>query len=338
MEVMGSPPIDHFDFNYDTRISPYLSAPSSPKRFGEIYMSAPTSPSRISEFYREFEYFSISNSPIPDDGKAYDHKEEDGFAFFVEESQKSPRSAEELFDGGRIKPLKNNELMEESAKSPLLSPKRSPKRSAVTQGKKVIREAFSPRNNNNNNNNSSFSDDSRRGRERDRAPSIASSNSSRRRVTRSHSPYREHHYAFDDESQQQQQPETNNNNKEDVVVVTKGSVLSSTSASSKSSRKWRLRDFLLFRSASEGRGSSKDPFRKYPILFKKAEEGKTGSSFRSSENNNNNIAPRPRRNKEPVSAHELHYARKKAENEDLKKRTFLPYKQGILGRLAGFTR
>jgi hypothetical protein len=32
---------------------------------------------------------------------------------------------------------------------------------------------------------------------------------------------------------------------------------------------------------------------------------------------------------------ELHYARKKAESEDLKKRTLLPYKQGNLGSLVG---
>nr|KYP50945.1 hypothetical protein KK1_027305 [Cajanus cajan] len=56
------------------------------------------------------------------------------------------------------------------------------------------------------------------------------------------------------------------------------------------------------------------------------EEVKGSSSFRSSDS----------RKKGPVSAHELHYAMKKAESEDMKKKTFLPYRQGILGRLAGF--
>ncbi|XP_019416749.1 PREDICTED: uncharacterized protein LOC109327988 isoform X2 [Lupinus angustifolius] len=305
MEIMGSPLIDHFDFNYEARVSPYLSVPSSPKRFGEIYMSAPTSPSRISEFYSEFEYFSIT-SPTPKDDY------HDGFAFLVGESEKSPRSAEELFHDGRIKPLKeDNDLLFESAKSPLLSRKHV-ERSAIEQGKKVIREAFSPRRNNR---------ESEATRGRDKTPSITSSNSNNRhRVARSHSPCREPRYTWVEESQQ-------GSNKEDSNKA------SLTSSSSKGSRKWRLRDFLLFRSASEGRGSSKDPLRKYPILFKKAEEGK-GSSFRSSGSDN---PPRPRR-KEPLSAHELHYARKKAETEDMKKKTFLPYKQGILGRLAGFTR
>ncbi|CAL0319023.1 unnamed protein product [Lupinus luteus] len=317
MEVMGSPLIDHFDFNYEGRVSPYLSAPSSPKRFGEIYMSAPTSPSRISEFYSEFEYFSIT-SPTP---KVAHH---DGFAFLVGESESSPRSAEELFYGGRIKPLKEDNNLLESVKSPLLSRKHV-ERSAIEQGKKVIREAFSPRRKNeskniHNDNNNPFGNSNRESeatRGRDKTPSIASSNSNRHRVARSHSPCREPRYTWVEESQQE-------SNKEDPNKA-------SLTSSSKGSRKWRLRDFLLFRSASEGRGSSKDPLRKYPILFKKAEEGK-GSSFRSTDN-----PPRPRR-KEPLSAHELHYARKKAETEDMKKKTFLPYKQGILGRLAGFTR
>ncbi|KAJ6685925.1 hypothetical protein OIU79_015853 [Salix purpurea] len=38
--------------------------------------------------------------------------------------------------------------------------------------------------------------------------------------------------------------------------------------------------------------------------------------------------------KVPVSAHELHYTANKAVSENLKKKTFLPYKQGFFGRLA----
>ncbi|OIW14860.1 hypothetical protein TanjilG_30579 [Lupinus angustifolius] len=65
--------------------------------------------------------------------------------------------------------------------------------------------------------------------------------------------------------------------------------------------------------------------------FRKDKEGKS-SRFSSIEN------PSLSSKKKPISAHELHYARKKAEVEDLKRKTFLPYKQGILGRMAGFTR
>jgi hypothetical protein len=278
-----SPTIDHFDFN---RLSPYLSAPSSPKRFGEdFYLSAPTSPSR---FFSQFE------------------DEDVGFAFSVNrESDSSPRSAEELFHGGKIKPL-------ESAKSPLLSPNRV-KKSPISKGKKAIIDAFSS-----SKNKKDSSTPERRGRDRTPASEISSSNSGRR-VTRSHSPYRTSKYTWVEEQQRNQNQQ--HSNKEDSVESVPAT------NSSKSSRIWRLRDFLLFRSASEGRGTSKDPFRKYPVSYNKklSEEGK--GSIPS--------IPRSRRKENGVSAHELHYARKKAESEDLKKRTFLPYKQGILGRLAG---
>ncbi|WJX34811.1 hypothetical protein P8452_22887 [Trifolium repens] len=278
-----SPTMDHFDFN---RLSPYLSAPSSPKRFGEdFYLSAPTSPSR---FFSQFE------------------DEDVGFAFSVNrESDSSPRSAEELFHGGKIKPL-------ESAKSPLLSPNRV-KKSPISKGKKAIIDAFSS-----SKNKKDSSTPERRGRDRTPASEISSSNSGRR-VTRSHSPYRTSKYTWVEEQQRNQNQQ--HSNKEDSVESVPAT------NSSKSSRIWRLRDFLLFRSASEGRGTSKDPFRKYPVSYNKklSEEGK--GSIPS--------IPRSRRKENGVSAHELHYARKKAESEDLKKRTFLPYKQGILGRLAG---
>ncbi|XP_004501593.1 uncharacterized protein [Cicer arietinum] len=295
----GSPTftINHFDFNFKpSTISPYLSAPSSPKRFGQnYYLSAPATPSR---FYSQFDYY-LNN--VADDVHIEDNDDDEhgGFAFSVHrESDSSPRSAEELFHGGKIKPL-------ETPKSPLLSPNR-PTKSPIAKGKKAIIETFFRTKKNKE---PSFVEE-RRGRDRTPTSEISSSNSNRR-ITRSHSPYRTSHYTF--EGQQQ------SNNKEDSVP---------TSSSKSSSRIWRLRDFLLFRSASEGRGSNKDPFRKYPVSYKKSEEGK-GSSIRNTEN------PKLSRRKETVSAHELLYARKKAESEDLKKRTFLPYKQGILGRLAG---
>ncbi|KAK7321714.1 hypothetical protein VNO77_32597 [Canavalia gladiata] len=284
MEVaVQSPTMDNFDFG-GTMNSPYLSAPSSPKRFGEYnYLSAPASPSRLSQFYSEFDYFSSSTIPI----EAATNDDEDGdkgFAFYVNgESDKSSRSAEELFHGGKIKPL-----------------------------------------------NESFAEQ-RRGREKERTSTTTatssttttttlSSSKSGRRVTRSHSPYRKSssEYTWQLEEQQEQPRRQSTLSSNNV-----GASISSNS--SKSSRRWSLKDFLLFRSASEGRGSSKDPLKKY---YKKGEEVK-GSSFRSSDSNGS-------RRRGQVSAHEFHYAIKRAESEDLKKRTYLPYKQGILGRLAGF--
>ncbi|KAI4316741.1 hypothetical protein L6164_024690 [Bauhinia variegata] len=110
-------------------------------------------------------------------------------------------------------------------------------------------------------------------------------------------------------------------------------VVLSNAISSKSSRKWSFRDFLLFRSASEGRGASKDTLGKYSLTYRKLEDGKN-SSFRSIDSHSSASGLGSRR-RGPISAHELHYTKKKAESQDLKKKTFLPYKQGILGRLAG---
>ncbi|CAJ1972650.1 unnamed protein product [Sphenostylis stenocarpa] len=282
MEVViqspSSPTMDNFDFGSNVG-SIYHSVPSSPKGFGNYFLSAPPSPSRLSQLYSEFEYYSsTANSSfeaankIDDDDDDDDNDKDDySFAFSVSrESDKSSRSAEELFDGGKIKPLNDSR----KSRDPLAS-------------------------------------EERRGREKEIV--LSSSSNSGRRVARSHSPYRK---SWEAEKQQQQQPRSNKD---------ESSVLSSSS-SSKGSKRWWLKDLLLFRSASEGRGSSKDPLKKY---YKKNgnDEVKGSSSFRSSDSS---------RIKGQVSAHELHYAMKKAESEDMKKRTFLPYRQGILGRLAGF--
>nr|KYP37180.1 hypothetical protein KK1_041644 [Cajanus cajan] len=94
-------------------------------------------------------------------------------------------------------------------------------------------------------------------------------------------------------------------------------------------RKWRIKDFLLFRSASEGRASDKDPFRKYAVLSKTtAHEDVRNSSFRSA-GSSGSVS----RRRGPVSAHELHYTVNRAASVELKKKTLLPYKQGLLGCL-----
>lgn len=90
-------------------------------------------------------------------------------------------------------------------------------------------------------------------------------------------------------------------------------------------RKWKFRDFLLFRSASEGR-TDKNPLKKYVILSKN--EDVRNSSFRSTESSGSLSKRRG-----PVSAHELHYTVNRAASEEMKKKTFLPYKQGLLGCL-----
>ena len=93
-------------------------------------------------------------------------------------------------------------------------------------------------------------------------------------------------------------------------------------------RRWRMKDLLLFRSASEGRGTDKDPFNKYSVNM---------GSQRNVRISSGESSPSPSKSNKKgqlVSAHELHYKANKAISDDMRKRSFLPYKQGILGRLA----
>ncbi|PPR94379.1 hypothetical protein GOBAR_AA26292 [Gossypium barbadense] len=259
MEVVKpSWPIPSFDFN---------SAPPSPSRFGECFFSAPTTPSRISEFYSEFDRLSIMNHNQISIGKTkMDDDDEVNFAFDFRQpllEKTYQLSAEELFDGGKIKPFKPPQVVDEYDQKILF---------LSSQGKKIIH-------------NSSC------------------------RATRSLSPYR-----VSDEEDENDHISSN---------------IKQSSSKGSSSRKWRsLRDLLLFRSASEGH--NRDTFRKYSSSFirKSEDHHHKSSSFKSVDCSGS------ARSKRKVSAHELHYTTNKAASDNMKRKTFLPYKQGILGRLA----
>ncbi|KAF9602329.1 hypothetical protein IFM89_026502 [Coptis chinensis] len=109
------------DFNFDSACStPFISAPASPKPFGELYFSAPTSPTRISAIYRDFNNISFVQRTSCD-GSSLDWQEKIGtepksndthrctnedFAFdFSGQLDKTSLTADELFDGGKIRPL-----------------------------------------------------------------------------------------------------------------------------------------------------------------------------------------------------------------------------------------
>ncbi|GMI82612.1 hypothetical protein like AT2G26530 [Hibiscus trionum] len=340
MEVVIPATMD-FDFN-SARSSPRSTAPSTPTRVGGgCFFSAPTSPTRLSEFYREFDSFSVmgdrqssrrSNSlaAIPFDWEEKPGtpksprggEEDDGFAFafaFSEALEKTSLPAEELFDGGKIKPLKpppRLQVQMYNQKNPLLSSPRSPK-SPLSQGKKLIREAFSPRKKKDRDpfaaaieTSRNQTDDHRRGRGR---VEDLSKNSSRR-AARSLSPYRVSAYPWEEEEEAEEKQKQNE------------STINKPSASSNKgpSRKWRLRDIFLFRSASEGHATDKDRFWKYSSSFFRKPEDKKNSRDVSSGSGRK------------VSVHELHYTANKAGSENMKKKkTFMPNKRtSILGRLA----
>ncbi|KAL8145127.1 uncharacterized protein LOC141684988 [Apium graveolens] len=293
------------DFEFSNAISsPGFTAPSSPARIGDYYFSAPTSPRHVSQFYAEFDEFLTNhsmrsdlmrNSVSSDMPSECNNLFEDDFAFDVsQEMDAGSLTADVLFDGGIIKPREVQ------------------KSSEISKEEGAIRG-------------------------RERSVSSLSTSRSRHRATRSLSPMRVSEYPWEEEFKYQQRHQQKNdqqNSKQKPNLTSSVSTLSDTTTL-KGPKKWKLKDFFLFRSASEGRATDKaDPLKKYASLFKKHEEVKS-SSFRTIHNDpGNSVYSSKRKGKGPISAHELHYTINRAVSEDLKKKTFLPYKQGILGRLS----
>ncbi|KAG8389545.1 hypothetical protein BUALT_Bualt02G0240400 [Buddleja alternifolia] len=130
---------------------------------------------------------------------------------------------------------------------------------------------------------------------------------------------------------------------------------SRSSSSGRNSRRWIFLKDLLNRSKSEGRANSKERFWS-AISFSPAKDRKMSTSSPSlspsssrdekkcrSETKKGSKAPaagKPAdgvwKRRVPPSAHELHYTANRAQAEEMKKKTFLPYKQGLLGCL-GFS-
>ncbi|KAL1190112.1 hypothetical protein V5N11_015533 [Cardamine amara subsp. amara] len=311
-----------------------LTAPSSPRNFTGYFLSAPTSPRRITELYKEFEEATSRNFSdrltVPFDWeetpgtprKIVNDDEDivDDFAFEIGNNlETASLFAEELFDGGKIKPLKPPPYLQlDNHHQPLISSPRSPRspRSPIAHGKNIIRKAFSPRKKPVDVDPFEVAMDNARrgvGEERGRERRQHSS----RRAARSLSPFRVSAYPW--EEQEREQKEVQEQRKGSLPSISSTSSGTCVSCKSSSSRKWKLKDFLLFRSASEGRARhNKDLVKTFSGLFRKQEDTKNSSSRG--------------KGSASLSAHEFHYMAKKAETKDLRKRTFLPYMQ--IGRFA----
>ncbi|KAJ0604169.1 hypothetical protein HanRHA438_Chr02g0058421 [Helianthus annuus] len=142
--------------------------------------------------------------------------------------------------------------------------------------------------------------DSESVQQRERRRERRFSNSSRSRRTRSLSPLGSSHQWRQQVAPSSPAPSSEKNNE---------------------SGKWSLLDLLLFRSASDGRVMDRDPLKKYSTNFRKYDQDIRNSG---------SVSKRRGR----VSAHELHYNVNRAVSNDMKKKTYLPYKQGILGRFS----
>ncbi|KAK8626843.1 hypothetical protein V6N13_134473 [Hibiscus sabdariffa] len=311
METEVMVPVPAMEFNFDsTCSSPYMTAPSTPLRFGNFFNSVPTSPSpsRLPSFYHrpEREGFDCGGDMRDGDGGCED------FEFdFSGHLERTSLSAEELFDGGKIRPLRPQhqfssmdfdppEAAIETSRGRVVLLDEPPKRKQEQEERSIQWR--------------------QRGRERTHVV---------HKKTRSLSPFRVSDIMFEtEESSSKSQKSTiacNTSNSKSYV----DSILSAISFP-KGSRKWKLKDLLLFRSASESSATTSEDSitRKYGVFCRKEQEDVKNSSFRSTES----IGSVSRR-RGPVSAHELHYTTNRAVSEEMKRKTYLPYKKGLLGCL-----
>ncbi|XP_074267135.1 uncharacterized protein LOC141590442 [Silene latifolia] len=288
------------------------TASTPPHHLDLFFYSTPSSP-RLSSFdnYHDdhisllshgHESESFSSVPVITSNSADSEFEFSGQLYGMVPPSLS--SADQLFDGGVIRPLKPPPgLVNVHADSP-----RSPKSPIVSKFKSAL--SMSPRQ----------MDDpfeaalrisANHAPVRGRDPVLRGNSHSRKALSRSLSPLRVSEFAL---LQQQQEEEQN-------------------SKDSKSSKKWRLKD--LFRSASEGRPGGK----KYSFLSRrnsmdndKDGSSKGGSSFRSTISGG---SVSNRRGQSNISAQETHYTGRRSVPE-LKKKTSLPYRHNLLGCL-GFS-
>ncbi|GFY89984.1 calmodulin-binding protein [Actinidia rufa] len=326
MEIEVMIPQQPIDFNFDSACtSPYVTVTSSPHQFGNFFHSTPTTPTRAASIFRQLNTSSASPpSTIPfsweekpgtpktkhktDQNR---NRNEKDFEFdFSGQLQRTSLSADELFDGGKIRPLKPPPQLQ-LAELGLTDSPRSPKSPRSSISAKIFRVAVSPKHKK-----IDFDpfeaaiEETRRksknpenlGRERTHNSSIRS---------RSLSPLKVSDIFSENENNSSVQTKTKHNH-------SSSSSLSSSSSSISASawrgyKKWKLRELLLFRSASDGRASGEEVKNVSFQLTKSA-----GST--------------PRR-RGPVSAHEMHYTANQAVSEEMRRKTVLPYKHGLLGCL-----
>ncbi|KAK6233258.1 hypothetical protein SCA6_003331 [Theobroma cacao] len=330
-----------FPEDYDSTCStPYVSAPSSPGRApgpgpgsinGGFFYSAPASP-------MHFAMTSVSSMVSSTQPSSPDNSVPLGFEFEFSArfgssgsgQTGSMSSADELFLNGQIRPMKlSTHLERPQVLAPLLDLEHEDEENEDNVDGKV------------------------RGRD------LRLRDKSLRRRTRSMSPLRNASFALniDDQSMcldKDLGKKADSKNDEEMYNETSASMSASSSRSSsagRSSKRWVfLKDFL--RSKSEGRSNNKFWS---TISFSPAKEKKPGSTSSSvvqeSKEKLSNVSiggsenQRSHKNKPvngigkrrvPPSPHELHYTANRAQAEEMRKKTFLPYRQGLLGCL-GFS-
>ncbi|OVA16826.1 Protein of unknown function DUF1645 [Macleaya cordata] len=339
--------------------TPYVSAPSSPGRCHNGYFfSAPASPMHfvLSSSVSSSAAFISSSSDLSVSG-SFEFEFSARFPSSGSITAGSMSSADELFLNGQIRPMKlSSHLQRPQILAPLLDleveDEEDEERKDLGGFEFLKRE-----------------DSMVRGRE------IRLRNRSLHRRTRSMSPLRstpsEWHEEEEEDHEESEIVERENEERDldleekqvdDPSTETTPSVSASSSRSSSSgrnSKRWIfLKDFL--RSKSEGRGNTKEKFW-HSISFSPVKDKKPSSISKdklpssSISSPTTESTPKAKRKSVPAkksvtgkptngvgkrrippSPHELLYTANRAQAEEMKKKTYLPYRQGLLGCL-GFS-
>ncbi|KAH0783078.1 hypothetical protein KY290_002676 [Solanum tuberosum] len=320
--------------------TPYVSAPSSPGR-GQphcgFYYSAPASPM----------HFVLSTTSVKNAVSTSISSPSEDFDFSARLTTEggggadgSMSSADELFLNGQIRPMKlSTHLKRPQVLAPLLD----------------LDE------------NEDEEEKSCRGRD------LKLRSRSLRRRTRSMSPLRTTSYEWQEDYEEEElevvinekKKEKNENEeiKQDDEEETSNETTPCPSGSSsrsssvgRSSKRWVFLKEFLYRSKSEGRnnghkfwsGISFSPVKDKKldkIATNKTPTDSANTSETKKDKQNGNTKEKKKKpvngsgigkRRVPPSPHELHYTTNRAQSEEMRKKTFLPYRQGLLGCL-GFS-
>ncbi|KAG5567808.1 hypothetical protein RHGRI_003101 [Rhododendron griersonianum] len=317
----------------------YFSAPSSPMQYFVLstFPPFPSSKPTTAAFYS-------TDSSTMSGSIDFDFSSNFSPNASISMPNESMMSADELFLNGQIRPMKLSSHLQTLA--PVLDLEVEDEQDK--QNSNIIKDSYCE------NRQDSVT------RERD----LCSRSISLHRKTRSMSRLRTEQLFWQDDNafESKQADENKKGGTPPIDTTLSGSSSSSRSSSSGgNSKKWIFLKDLLHRSKSEGGGNNKDKF--WPsITFSPVKEKKLASSsispfsFSSRDDKDKNrmhtekhkgnkqvrmkngVAAKPANGgmAKRASAHELHYTANRAQAEEMKKRTYLPYRQGLLGCL-GFS-
>lgn len=325
-----------FYYDYDSACStPYVSAPSSPGRPGAgFFFSAPTSPMHplVS---RRAEHNFLANttadgiSKVEDDEASVSTGSDFEFSARFSEldgadsmsTEPTMSSADELFCNGQIRPLKlSTHLQKPQFLGPLIDFEEEEEESKAGSSFAVAEPV------------------GERGRDR------LCRDKSHRRRTRSLSPLRSSAQWVEEEHSKLEDEEAGDADEKSKNIASSSSS-SSSSTKRRGSKRWSLKDLLLYRSKSEGRDHTRErhwalsfasPAKQSsekPKIPKQSEKPKPAAAKKINAIPSSNPTKGPARRGPPVSAHELHYTANRAQAEELRRKTYLPYRQGLLGCL-----